>query len=79
MVSQESIRLCVICKLFEVVVVRIESGEHILIELFSLLLQLSFGQISKVVVGLPYQLLRVEESVDEKSATADHPWNPTVG
>jgi len=68
-----------ICKLFEVVVVRIESGEHILIEVFSLFLQLSFGQISKVVIGLPDQLFRVEESVDKKSTAADRPWNPTVG
>jgi hypothetical protein len=45
LISQERIRLSMIRELLKVVVVLVESGQHVLIKIFSLLLKLGLCQV----------------------------------
>jgi hypothetical protein len=77
-VCQVCIRLSVIGKLFEVVVVLVKLWQHIIIEIFPLNFELCMGEVSQIIIRLSDELFRIQKSINQKSSTTNHPRNPAV-
>ena len=56
----------------------VDPGKQVIVEVTTILLQLSASQMAQVIVSLSNKLFSIEESINEKTSTRDLSWHPTV-